>query len=69
MVGGKSLSSPLPPYVKLNQKDSLKLDSEKAEMDKIPYASTVGSLMYTMIATRLDIAFVVGVVSRYMANP
>ena len=29
----------------------------------------VGSLMYAMIATRPDIAFAVGVVSRYMSNP
>lgn len=38
-------------------------------MDKIPYSSAVGSLMYAMIATRPDIAFAVGVVSRYMSNP
>ncbi|MCO5566392.1 hypothetical protein L7F22_020069 [Adiantum nelumboides] len=38
-------------------------------MEKIPYASAVGSLMYAMIATCPDIAFAVGVVSRYMSNP
>jgi len=38
-------------------------------MSKVPYASAVGSLMYTMVYTRLDIAHVVGVVSRYMKNP
>ena len=38
-------------------------------MDKVPYASTVGILMYAMIATHPDIAFAVGVVSRYMSNP
>ena len=38
-------------------------------MAKIPYASACGNLMYAMVATRPDIAFVVGVVSRYMANP
>ena len=37
-------------------------------MAKIPYASAVGSLMYAMVATHLDIAFAVGVVSRYMAT-
>ena len=63
------MSTPLPPYVKLSQKDCLKSDGEKVEMAKVPYASAVGSLMYAMIATRSDIAFVVGVVSMYMANP
>ncbi|KAH7429742.1 hypothetical protein KP509_09G063700 [Ceratopteris richardii] len=38
-------------------------------MTKIPYQSAVGSLMYAMVATRPDIAFAVGVVSRYMSNP
>ena len=38
-------------------------------MAKVPYASCVGSLMYAMIATRPDIAFAVGVVSRFMADP
>jgi len=38
-------------------------------MQKIPYASTVGSLMYAQVCTRLDIAFVVGVLGRYLSNP
>ena len=37
-------------------------------MSRIPYSSTVGSLMYAMVCTRLDIAHVVGVVSKYMDN-
>ena len=38
-------------------------------MSKVPYSSTVGSLMYAMMCTRLDIAHAVGVVRRYMNNP
>ena len=38
-------------------------------MSKVPYSSAVGSLMYAMVCTRLDIAHAVGVVSRYMNNP
>lgn len=38
-------------------------------MEKIPYASAVGSLMYAMVCTRPDISHAVGVVSRYMSNP
>ena len=38
-------------------------------MALVPYASAVGSLMYAMVCTRHDIEHVVGVVSRYMANP
>jgi hypothetical protein len=38
-------------------------------MSRVPYSSTVGSLMYVMVFTRPDIAHVVGVVRRYMNNP
>jgi hypothetical protein len=38
-------------------------------MSRVPYSSTVGSLMYAMVCTRPNIAHVVGVVRRYMNNP
>ena len=38
-------------------------------MANVPYANAVGSLMYAMVLTRPDIAHVVSVVSRYMAQP
>ena len=53
---GKALSAPLPPYVKLCLNDCPKSDVEKDETKKVPYSSTVGSLMYAMICTRPDIA-------------
>ena len=41
---------------------------EKVEMNKIMYASVVGSLMYAMVCTRSDIAYVVGLVSQFKSN-
>ena len=38
-------------------------------ISKVPYASTIGSLMYAMVYTKLDIANVVGVVSKFMSRP
>lgn len=38
-------------------------------MDRVPYASLVGSLIFAMVCTRPDIAYSVGVLSRFMANP
>ena len=38
-------------------------------MSRVPYSSTVGSLMYVMVCTRPDISHAVGVVRRYMNNP
>ena len=69
MDKGKAISCPLPSYVKLSKQDCPMSDEDKDKLDKLPYASAVGSLMYAMIATRPDIAFAVGVVSRYMSNP
>ena len=37
-------------------------------MSKVPYASTIGSLIYAMVCTRPDIAHAVGVVSRFMSR-
>ena len=69
MQGGKSVSTPLPSYLKLSKDDSPKSDAKKIEMAKVPYLLAVGSLMYAMVATRPDIAFAVGVVNHYMADP
>ncbi|RVW49150.1 Retrovirus-related Pol polyprotein from transposon TNT 1-94 [Vitis vinifera] len=38
-------------------------------MDKVSYVLAVGSLMYAMVFTRSDIAYSVGVVSRFLLNP
>ena len=38
-------------------------------MNSIPYANIVGSLMYVMVCTIPDIAYVVSLLSRYMENP
>ena len=38
-------------------------------MKLVPYAPTIGSLMYVMVMTRPNIAHAVGVVSRFMHNP
>ena len=37
-------------------------------MSHVHYAITVGSLIYAMVCTRLDIAHAVGVLSRYMSK-
>ena len=66
---GKVLSTPLLSYVKLSKQDCPVSEEDKAEMDKVPYVSAKGILMYEMIAARPNIAFQVGVVSKYMSNP
>ena len=65
----KPVGSTLPTNCRLSGKQSPKTKVEKADMMKVPYASVGGSLMYTMVCTRLDIGYAVRVVSRFMSNP
>ena len=46
-----------------------KNDVERKQMESIPYASVVGSLMYLQTCTRPDISFAVGMLGRYQSNP
>ena len=55
--------------VTLSKEQCLKTPQEEENMRHIPYASTVGSLMYTMLCTRPDICYAVGVVNWYQSNP
>jgi len=68
----KDCSLSVAPLVKgdrFNLKQCPKNDYEREKMKNIPYASVVGSLMYAQVCTRLDIAFAVGMLGRYLSNP
>ena len=43
-------------------------DLENKEMKNIPYAFSVGSLMYAQVNTRPDISYAVGMLGRYQSN-
>ena len=46
-----------------------KNELEKKDMERFPYASVIGSLMYAQVCTRSDIAYIVGMLGRYLSNP
>ena len=46
-----------------------KIKSERDSMRKVPYSSTIESLIYAMMCTQSDIYYAVGLVSRYQSNP
>jgi ATP-binding cassette subfamily B (MDR/TAP) protein 1 len=69
MRDAKLVRTPLASHFRLPKEQCPKTDKEKDFMTRVPYASTIGSLMYTMICTRPDISHAVGVVSKYMSNP
>ena len=65
----KLVNIPLVSYSKLSSILCPCSREEKDDMSHVPYDSVVGSLMYAMVSTRPYISYVVGVISRYMANP
>ncbi|CAH9113366.1 unnamed protein product [Cuscuta europaea] len=69
MDKAKEVSSPLTTNFRLTDKDFPSSEKKIEEMDRVPYASAVGSLMYAMVCTGPDIAHAVGVVSRFLSNP
>ena len=59
----KHVSTPLAAHFKLSSylcPDSME---DVEYMSHVPYANVIGSLMYAMICTRLDLAYVVSMVS------
>ena len=68
MSNSKTVSTPLGHHTKLSIKQCPQSEDEKQEMDSTPYASGVGSIMYKMVCSRPDLAYVVSIMSRFMAN-
>ena len=66
MSGSKPAKTPIGTHFKLS---AVQDDSECVDTNKTPYASAVGSIMYSMIGTRPDLAFAIGLVSRFMGKP
>ena len=66
MVDCKSSNTPLGAHFKLSAiEDAL----EMLNPEEIPYSSVVGSVMYAIVGSRPDLAYRVGLVSRYMSRP
>ena len=68
MDNAKPVSTPLLMIIRLSDRDCPSTEEERKLNRKIPYSSAVGSIMYAIVATRPDLAYVVGVVSWYMSN-
>ena len=62
MHNSKLIDIPMEKGCTLSLDQCPKNDEEKNQMSKVPYASAIRSLMYTMLCTCPDICFVVGMV-------
>lgn len=59
---------PMSHGVSLSKKMCPKTSEERERMNKIPYASAIGSIMYAMLCTRPDVAHSLSVTSRYQSD-
>ena len=64
-----SVPTPLAKSVPLSKEDCPQSPEDLEYMKSVPYLSAVGSLMYLAVGTCPDIAFAVGALSRFNANP
>ena len=69
MKNSKPANVPLASNFILSAALSPRTLEESRYMENIPYSSAVGSVMYSMISTRPDLAQAISVLSRYMAKP
>jgi len=70
MNDARPIATPLDPHTKLLA--GTKTDGEDNQIKSVPietYQSAVGSLMYTMLGTRPDIAYAIGLVSQFNHFP
>jgi hypothetical protein len=69
MTDARPVSTPLAKSVPLTKEDCPQSDEDLEYMKSVPYLSAVGSLMYLAVGTCPDIAFAVGALSCFNANP
>src|SRR4051812_20314522 len=69
MDGSKEGFLPMTPGTTLIKTQSPATTEEREIMDKVPYASAIGSTMYAMLCTRPNVAHAISLTSRYQSDP
>jgi len=69
MDQSKVSQTPLGAHFKLRAANEKTLARDAEYMKSVPYPNAIGSIMYSMIGSRPDLAYLVGVVSRFMSKP
>ena len=52
----------------LNKSQSPSTDIEIKQMEAVPYASAIGSIMYAMLCTRADVSYALSMASRFQQS-
>ena len=59
---------PMSHGIKLSKSQCPTMNDERERMDKIPYASAIGSIMYAMLCTGPDVSYALSMTSRFQVN-
>ena len=68
MQNAKPVTTPLAAHFRFSSAIRPQLDEEVDHMFRVTYSSDVGSLMYAMVCSCPDLAYVVNAVSKYIAE-
>jgi len=68
MAEARSVTTLLAGHFRLFSNQCPNPQEEEDEMSQVSYASAVGSLMYAMVCTSLDLAYAVSTISQFMSN-
>ena len=60
---------PMSHGIKLSKSQCPTMKGERERMNKIPYASAIGSIMYAMLCTRTDVSYALSMTSRFHSDP
>ena len=60
---------PMLERVKLSQTQCPTIAEDREKMKVIPYASAIGTIMYAMLCTRLDVCLAISLAGRCQSNP
>ena len=55
--------------ITFSKKDYVTTPEEREHMNRVPCAYAIGSIMHTMICTRLNMVYSLGIVSGYQSDP
>ncbi|GJU81022.1 retrotransposon protein, putative, ty1-copia subclass [Tanacetum coccineum] len=69
MENSKRESIPMQEKLKLSKSQGASTPAEVKRMQNVPYALAVGSIMYAVRCTRLDVVFAQNITSRFQQNP
>ncbi|GJR85588.1 hypothetical protein Tco_0209599 [Tanacetum coccineum] len=69
MENSKRGTIPMQEKLKLSKSQGASTPAEIQRMQKVPYASAVGSIMYAVRCTHPDVAFAQNMTSRFQQNP